>query len=49
MTAYPTYINIYQSFVQFRNMDPEIEMKRAKRDYTYIHRDQPSHRISVRC
>ena len=47
MTAYPK-LTFFQSCVKFQKMVPEILMKRAKRDIlTYIHTDQPSHRISM--
>ena len=47
MTAYPILI-FMQSFIKFQMMVQEIQMKRAKRDIlTYLHTDQPSHRISI--
>ena len=49
MTAYPIIIFI-QSLIKFQSVVPEIQMKRAKRNihtyfHTFIHTDQPSHRI----
>ena len=37
MSAYPKLIFV-QSFIKFKSMVPEIQMKRAKRDILYLHK-----------
>ena len=51
MTAFPI-LTFLQSFVKFLRMVQEVQMKKARRFiltyfHTYIHTDQPSHRISI--